>query len=48
MTSGEQRTLAAIRTELGGLARYDDESVVHEDWIRQRYQGGYAETYAPW
>jgi hypothetical protein len=32
---------------LARLARYDDESLVHDDWIRQRYQGGYAETYAP-
>jgi Peptidase M50B-like len=47
VTAGEQRTLAAIRAELGRLERYDDESVVHDDWIRQRYQGGYAETYAP-
>lgn len=29
------------------LVRYDDESVVHDAWIRQRYQGGYAETYVP-
>jgi hypothetical protein len=47
VTPGEQRTLAAVRTELARLARYDDESVVHDAWIRQRYQGGYAETYAP-
>ena len=36
-----------MRAELARLVRYDDESLVHEDWIRQRYQGGYAETYAP-
>jgi hypothetical protein len=47
VTPAEQRTLTAIRTELGRLARYDDESVVHDNWIRQRYQGGYAATYAP-
>jgi hypothetical protein len=47
MTPSEQRTLAAVRAELARLVRYDDESVVHDDWIRQRYQGGYAETYAP-
>jgi hypothetical protein len=47
MTPGEQRTLAAVRAELARLVRYDDESVVHDDWIRQRYQGGYAATYAP-
>jgi hypothetical protein len=27
--------------------RYDDESVVCDAWIRQRYTGGYAQTYAP-
>jgi hypothetical protein len=47
VTPGEQRTLAAVRAELARLVRYDDESVVHDAWIRQRYQGGYAETYAP-
>ena len=35
-----------MRAELARLVRYDDESVVHEAWIRQRYQGGYAATYA--
>ena len=39
--------LSSVRTELARLVRYDDESVVHDAWIRQRYQGGYAETYAP-
>ena len=47
MTPGEQRQLAAIRRELSRLVRYDDESVVHEEWIRQRYDGGYAATYQP-
>lgn len=47
VTPGEQRTLASVRAELARLARYDDESVVHDAWIRQRYAGGYAETYAP-
>jgi len=36
-----------VRTELGRLVRYDDESLVHDVWIRQRYQGGFAATYAP-
>ena len=36
-----------MRAELARLVRYDDESVVHDAWIRQRYQGGYAGTYAP-
>lgn len=47
MTPAQQRTLAAIETELGRLARYDDESIVHEAWIRQRYDGGFAASYAP-
>ena len=47
MTPGERRTLASVTAELTRLVRYDDESLVHEAWIRQRYQGGYAESYAP-
>jgi hypothetical protein len=47
VTPGEQRTLSSVRAELARLVRYDDESLVHDAWIRQRYQGGYAETYAP-
>lgn len=47
MTPSQQRQLAAIRGELDRLIRYDDESVVHEEWIRQRYDGGYAATYLP-
>jgi hypothetical protein len=47
VTPAEQRTLSSVRAELARLVRYDDESVVHDAWIRQRYQGGYAETYAP-
>ncbi|MGD0559597.1 MAG: hypothetical protein ABSA93_32100 [Streptosporangiaceae bacterium] len=33
--------------ELDRLARYDDESIVHEEWIHQRYDGGFAASYAP-
>jgi Peptidase M50B-like len=47
VTPGEQRTLSSVQAELARLARYDDESVVHDAWIRQRYAGGYTETYAP-
>lgn len=47
VTPGERRTLSSVRAELARLARYDDESVVHDAWIRQRYQGGYAQAYAP-
>ena len=47
MRPGEERQLAAIRHELTRLVRYDDESIVHDEWIRQRYDGGYAATYMP-
>jgi hypothetical protein len=33
--------------QLERLARYDDESVVHDAWIRQRYDGGFAASYMP-
>ena len=47
MTPAQRRTLAAIEAELGRLIRYDDESIVHDAWIRQRYAGGFAASYAP-
>src|SRR6201992_29325 len=47
MTPASQRTLAAIEAELARLIRYDDESVVHDAGIRQRYQGGFAASYVP-
>ena len=47
MTPASARTLAAVQAELGRLVRYDDESVVHEHWIRQRYDLGAAASYAP-
>jgi hypothetical protein len=47
MTPAEARHLAQIRAELSRLVRYDDESIVHEHWIRQRYDLGAAATYAP-
>lgn len=43
----QQRMLDRIGTDLARLVRYDDESVVHEDWIRQRYDRGAFATYAP-
>jgi hypothetical protein len=46
VTPAEARTLAAIQAELARLVRYDDESVVHQAWIRQRYDLG-AASYAP-
>jgi hypothetical protein len=47
VTPAQRRTLAAIEAELARLARYDDESIVHDGWIRQRYDGGFAASYAP-
>lgn len=47
MTPAQRRTLAAIEAELARLARYDDESIVDDGWIRQRYDGGFAASYAP-
>jgi hypothetical protein len=47
MTPTQARTLAAVEAELARLIRYDDESLVHEAWIRQRYDGGLAVSYAP-
>src|SRR5258708_37803035 len=42
LTPVQARMLAGINRELGRLVRYDDESLVHELWIRQRYDcGGY-------
>ena len=35
-----------IRAELARLARYDDESIVHDRWVRQRYDRGFA-SYVP-
>ena len=40
MTPAQQRALAAIRAELARLARYDDESIVHDWWLRRRYDSG--------
>src|SRR5437773_1622900 len=41
----EQRTLAAVQAELTRAARYDDESIVHDVWARQRYDGGDARRF---
>ena len=47
MTPAERKSLAAVTAELARLARYDDASVVHDTWIRHRYDGGYSASYAP-
>ena len=47
VTPAQARTVARIQAELARLVRYDDESIVHETWIRQRYDLGVAASYAP-
>jgi len=47
VTPAEARILAQVQAELARLIRYDDESIVHEAWIRQRYDLGAAASYAP-
>ena len=47
MTPAQARTVTQIQAELTRLARYDDESIVHPAWIRQRYDLGAAASYAP-
>ncbi|HEU5419681.1 MAG TPA: hypothetical protein VFV41_18480 [Streptosporangiaceae bacterium] len=47
MTPAEQRLLARVRADLSRLIRYDDQSVVHDTWIWQRYDGGHAVSLAP-
>jgi hypothetical protein len=46
VTPAQARNLAQIQAELARLVRYDDESIVHEAWVRQRYDLG-AASYAP-
>ncbi len=46
MKPAAERTLGRVQAELARLVRYDDESIVHEMWIRQRYDLG-AASYAP-
>ena len=40
LTAAQQRALAAIRAALSRVARYDDESIVHKNWLMQRYDSG--------
>lgn len=44
MTPAQQRALAAIRAALSRLIRYDDESIVHDVWLRRRYDSGHFAT----
>jgi hypothetical protein len=47
LTPTQGRMLAGISAELGRLIRYDDESLVHDVWIRQRYDCGSYPTFGP-
>jgi hypothetical protein len=40
MRPADQRVLAGIRAELHRVVRYDDESIVNDVWLRQRYDCG--------
>lgn len=44
---GERKAVEEIRAELSRAVRYDDESIVHSRWVRQRYDCGCYATYAP-
>lgn len=47
LTPSQHRTLAEIDAGLARLIRYDDESIVHDKWIRQRYDCGCYPTFGP-
>ena len=47
MKPAGRRLLADIQAELSRVVRYDDESIVHEKWIRQRYDCGCVPSLAP-
>jgi hypothetical protein len=43
----EQRAVDSIRAELSRAMRYDDESIVHSLWVKQRYDCGCYASLAP-
>jgi hypothetical protein len=43
----ERQAVADIRAELLRLVRYDDESIVHERWVKQRYDCGCYASLSP-
>lgn len=47
LTAAQRRALDGINTELDRLVRYDDESLVHDVWVRQRYDCGCYPTFRP-
>ncbi|HUC60272.1 MAG TPA: hypothetical protein VMA95_22935 [Streptosporangiaceae bacterium] len=47
LTPAQGKAVAKIRADLAVMMRYDDESIVHDTWIRQRYACGCYPTYGP-
>lgn len=47
LTPADRRAVATIEAELRKLVRYDDESIVHTRWVRQRYDCGCYPSLAP-
>lgn len=47
MKPADKRVLAGIQADLSRVIRYDDESVVHDKWIMQRYDCGCFSSLAP-
>jgi hypothetical protein len=47
LTPAERRAVTAIRSELQRSVRYDDESIVHFRWVKQRYDCGCYASLAP-
>ncbi len=47
LTPAQRRTVAVIEAELHRSLRYDDESIVHSHWVRQRYDCGCYASLAP-
>jgi Peptidase M50B-like len=47
MRPAEQRAVSAIKTELSRVIRYDDESIVADVWLWQRYDCGCYPSLAP-
>lgn len=43
----ERRTVAEIQAGLSRFVRYDDESIVHDRWVKQRYDCGCYASLAP-
>ncbi|HUY52387.1 MAG TPA: M50 family metallopeptidase [Streptosporangiaceae bacterium] len=47
MKPADTRVLGEVRAGLSRAVRYDDESIVHDKWVRQRYECGCCASLAP-